>query len=92
MKRMYSNGITNFSEYMGKVNLAITDVGSKGDRLDVIKTRMGNQQTTVKKLKSTNEDKEISDIVIDYTSSYTAYQASLQAAGKVEKQTLLDYL
>lgn len=92
MKRMYSNGITDFSEYMGKVNLAITDVGSKGDRLDVIKTRMGNQQTTVKKLKSTNEDKEISDIVIDYTSSYTAYQASLQAAGKVEKQTLLDYL
>lgn len=92
MKKMYSNGITGFSNYMSKVNLAITDVGSKGDRLDIIKTRMGNQQTTVKSLKSSNEDRDLSDVVIDYTSAYTAYQASLQAAGKLSKQTLLDYL
>jgi flagellar hook-associated protein 3 FlgL len=92
MKKMYSNGITGFSNYMSKVNLANTDVGSKGDRLDIIKTRMGSQQTTVKSLKSSNEDRDLSDIVIDYTSAYTAYQASLQAAGKLSKQTLLDYL
>jgi flagellar hook-associated protein 3 FlgL len=53
---------------------------------------MSNQQTTVKSLKSNNEDKELSEVVIDYTSAYTAYQASLQAAGKLAKQTLLDYL
>lgn len=92
MKRLYSNGMTGFSNYMAEVNLAITDLGSRGDRLDVIKTRMCDQQTTVKNLKSTNEDRELSDIVIDYTSAYTAYQASLQAAAKIEKQTLLDYL
>lgn len=92
MKKMYSKGITEFSGYMSKVNLAITDVGSKGDRLSIIKTRMSNQQTTVKSLKSNNEDRDLSDVVIDYTSAYTAYQASLQAAGKLSKQTLLDYL
>lgn len=92
MKKMYSNGIAKFDSYMEKVNLAITDVGNRGDRLDIIKNRMSNQQYTVKNLKSTNEDKELSDIVIDYTSAYTAYQSSLQAAAKVEKQTLLDYL
>ncbi len=92
MQKLFSNGITDFSNYMSEVNLAITDVGSKGDRLDIIKTRMSNQQTTVKALKSSNEDKDLSDIVIDYTSAYTAYQASLQAAGKLAKQTLLDYL
>lgn len=92
MKKMFSNGITGFSNYMEKVNLALTDVGSRGDRLSIIKNRMMEQQYTVKNLKSTNEDKELSDIVIDYTSAYTAYQASLQAAAKVEKQTLLDYI
>ncbi len=92
MKKMYSKGIAKFDGYMEKVNLAITDVGNRGDRLDIIKNRMSNQQYTVKNLKSTNEDKELSDIVIDYTSAYTAYQSSLQAAAKVEKQTLLDYL
>ena len=92
MQKMFSNGITGFSDYMSKVNLANTDVGSKGIRLDIIKTRMSNQQTTVKSLKSNNEDKQLSDVVIDYTAAYTAYQASLQAAGKLEQQTLLDYL
>jgi len=40
---------------------------------------MSNQQLTVKTLKSNNEDRELSDIIIDYTAAYTAYQASLQA-------------
>jgi flagellar hook-associated protein 3 FlgL len=43
-------------------------------------------------LKSCNEDKEISDIIIEYTAAFNAYQASLLAAGKIEKQTLLDYI
>lgn len=92
MQNLYSDGITDFSNYMSKVNLALTDVGSKGNRLDITKTRMANQQETVESLKSSNEDKELSDIVIDYTAAYTAYKASLQAASKVEKQTLLDYI
>ena len=92
MKKLYSNGVKRFDGYMQKVNLAITDIGNRGDRLDVIKTRMETQQTTVKSLKSSNEDKELSDIIIDYTSAFTAYQSSLQAAAKLERQTLLDYL
>ena len=39
-----------------------------------------------------NEDIEISDAVINYTAAYTAYQAALQAAGKLQEQTLLDYI
>ena len=59
-----------------------TDVGSKGSRLALTKSRMSEQQMTFKKLKSTNEDKELSDIIIDYTAAYNAYQASMQAASK----------
>ena len=55
-------------------------------------TRVENQKTTIKELKSSNEDRDISDIIIDYTASYNAYQASLQAASKVNQQTLLNYL
>ena len=53
---------------------------------------MENQQTTVETLKSTNEDRELSDIIIDYTSAYTAYEASLQAAAKVNQNTLLNFI
>lgn len=92
LKNLFSKGITSFDGYMADVNVALTDVGSKGQRLDITKNRMSNQQATVQALKSDNEDRDLSDIVIDYTSSYTAYQASLQAAAKIEKQTLLDYI
>jgi flagellar hook-associated protein 3 FlgL len=51
-----------------------------------------NQQSTVEELKSSNEDRDISDIIIDYYAAYNAYQASLTAAAKVGDQTLLNYL
>lgn len=92
LQKLYSKGLTKFEGYMSDVNLAITDVGNKGEQLEITKSRMANQQCTVETLKSDNEDRDLSDIVIDYTSAYVAYQASLQAAAKIERQTLLDYL
>ena len=77
---------------MNKVNLAITDIGSRGDQLSLAENRISSQKTTFTQLKSSNEDEELSDVTIDYTSAYTAYQASLQAAGKIDDMSLLDYL
>ena len=92
LEKLFGKGLPKIEGYMSSVNIAITDVGSKGQRLDITKTRMSNQQTTVETLKSDNEDAQLSEIVIDYTAAYMAYQASLQAAAKIEKQTLLDYI
>lgn len=92
LQKTYSQYITNFDNYLGKVNLAITNVGSTRSRLELIQTRVENQQTTIEELKSDNEDRDISDIIIDYYAVYNAYQSSLTAASKVEKQTLLDYI
>ena len=37
-------------------------------------------------------NRDLSEIIIDYTSAYTAYQASLQAAAKINQTTLLNYI
>lgn len=92
MQRLYSRGIGKFDGYLSDVVLATTDLGSRADRLLLTKNRMSNQQATYEQLKSSNEDKELSDIIIEYTSAYTAYQASLQASSKANGQTLLSYL
>ena len=92
LKKTYKQYITNFDNYLNDVNDAITNIGSLQNRLDLTQTRVENQKTTVEELKSSNDDREISDIIIDYTASYNAYTASLTAASKVGKQTLLDYL
>lgn len=92
MKTLYSHGITAFQGYLSDVTQALTDVGTRGNRLDMTKSRMQNQQMTFEKLKSSNEDRDLSDIIIDYTAAYTAYQASMQASSKAIQQTLLNYI
>lgn len=92
MQKIYDSYIATFDGYMKQVNLALTDVGCKADRLAMTKGRVENQQTTIEELKSNNEDRELSDVIIDYTAIYTAYDASLQAASYLNKTSLLNYL
>ena len=92
LKKLYNTYIGKFDSYLTDVRLAITTVGSKGDQLELTETRMSNQQLTVEDLKSSNEDRELSDIIIDYTSAFTAYQGALQAASKINQNTLLNYI
>ena len=43
-------------------------------------------------LKSTNEDRDLSDIILEFTQAYNAYQGSLQAASKINQNTLLNFI
>lgn len=92
LQKTYSQYITNFDNYLNKTNEAITNVGSTLRRISLTKTRVENQYVTIEELKSSNEDRDISDIMIDFYAAYNAYQASLTAASKVGSQSLLDYL
>jgi flagellar hook-associated protein 3 FlgL len=92
VQKTYEQYITNFSSYLDKVNVGISNVGSTMVRLNMTQTRVENQTTTTTELKSENEDRDISDIIIDYYAAYYAYQASLTAAGKLNERTLLDYI
>lgn len=92
LQKTYEEYITRFDNYLTKVNSAITNVGSMQNRLTMTQNRVETQKTTIEELKSTNEDREISDIVIDYYAAYNAYQSSLTAAGKLGERSLLDYI
>jgi flagellar hook-associated protein 3 FlgL len=92
MQKTYSELLGNVDSYLEDINLSITKIGCRGDQLSMTKTRMNNQQETVEELQSTNDDMDLSDIIIKYTAAYTAYQSSLTAAGKLGQQTLLNYI
>ena len=92
LQKTFEHYITAFDNYLENVNVAITNVGSMQNRLQMTKTRVENQQMTIEDLKTANEDRDISDIIIDYTAAYNAYQASLTAASKVGDVSLLKYL
>ena len=92
LQKRYGELLGNVDSYLEDITLAITKMGCRGDQLEITKTRMNNQQETVEELQSTNDDMDLSDIIIKYTAAYTAYQSSLTAAGKLGQQTLLNYI
>ena len=92
VRNAYSQGVGNFQAYLERINTQITDVGSRQNRLAIVETRMEEQQANFEELKSKNEDKDIEDIMIEYQSAYTAYQASLSATAKLAQNTLLNFI
>ena len=92
LQKTYEQYITRFDGYMEKVNTAITNVGSTKNSLNLTKNRVENQQMTIEELQSDNEDRDISEIIIDYYAAYNAYTSSLTAAGKLGETSLLNYI
>lgn len=92
LQKTFKSYITRFNGYLTDIDTAITNVGSQENSLKLTQTRVENQKTTIEELKSDNEDREISDVIIDYYAAYNAYQSSLTAAGKLGQSSLLDYI
>ena len=92
LQKTYEKYITRFDGYLEKVNIAITNAGSAKNSLNLTKNRVENQQMTIEELQSNNEDRDISEIIIDYYAAYNAYTSSRTAAGKLGERSLLDYI
>lgn len=92
MQETFERVLGNTEDYLNKANLAETTLGCRGDELKITKTRMDEQQESVTELKSKNDNLNLSTIMMNYTAYYTAYQASLVAAGKLGEQSLLNYI
>ena len=74
------------------VNAATSDIGTRYRRLELTQDRLATQQVEFTDLLSQNEDADLVDTIVNYNAANTVYNASLQAAGKVVKNSLLDFL
>ncbi|MBR1693430.1 MAG: flagellar hook-associated protein FlgL [Lachnospiraceae bacterium] len=92
MQRMFESGLTKMQNHLDTANLALTQAGARGQRLDLIKNRLGSQQTTFKTLSSENEDVDFEEVAVQLSSAELSYQAALMATGKIAQTTLLNYL
>ena len=92
MEELFSKEITKVSKYQQIVDLQLADVGARKTRLTLTKSRLTEQYTTFKDLKSKNEDVELEEVVIEFSSAQTLYQAALTAASNCVQQSLLDYI
>lgn len=92
LKKYFEAEITKTDKYLKDVNLSITEVGNKGEALELTRTRVSSQMETIEELKSNNENEDLSSIMLNYSAAYVAYQAALTAASKIGEQSLLNYI
>ncbi|BBF44952.1 flagellar hook-associated protein FlgL [Lachnospiraceae bacterium KM106-2] len=92
MQKEFGNTLTATSNQQQAANLAVADLGSRYVRLEMTEERLSTQQTDFEDLLSTNEDADMVETIVKYNSQSTIYNASLSAAAKIAKNSLLDFI
>ena len=87
-----SNAMDTLDDDLNTMISAVSDIGSKGVRLDVKEKILGDLKLTYTERKSSLEDADILAAIADLQSKETAYQAALSSSAKVMNVSLLDYL
>jgi flagellin-like hook-associated protein FlgL len=77
---------------MTKLSFTRAELGTRQQGLDTMQSRLDAEEVDLKQVMSDNYDADLAEVISNLTSRQTAYQASLQAAGKILQMTLLNYL
>lgn len=92
MGKAFSKNITNYQYHQQILNNELADLGARMVRLDLNEERLSAQKLSVKELKSSNEEVNVTEVAVQYKTASEVYDASLAAAAKVVQNTLLDFL
>ncbi len=92
MQKMFENGQTRFDNHISTTVLAGTECGTRIERLDLVKNRLMELKTTANELADANENVELTDVAISASEAELTYQAALMATGKINQQSLLNYI
>ena len=92
LQKTFSKYITKMQNYLNITNEAVTTVGSRAARLELISNRLDDQTTTFKTLQSENEDADATEIAVQLSSAQVSYDAALMSTSEMIQKTLLNYL
>lgn len=92
LQNTFGRALTEVNKQQTQMNVAIADLGSRYARLELTESRLSSEQGEFEDLLSKNEDADIVDTIVRLNSQETIYNASLSAAAKVVKNSLLDFL
>ena len=90
-QKIFESGISKMQKHMEAVNFAVTENGSRGQKLELISNRLMSQKTNFE-LRSENEDIDVTEIAIKLSSAELTYSSALMATGKVLQNNLMNFI
>ena len=91
-QKLFEGGITKMQEHLDVLNFAVTENGTRGQKLELVTNRLLSQKTNFETLKSENEDIDLTDVAIKLSSAELTYSAALMSTGKVLQNTLMNFI
>jgi len=92
VQRRFESGITDFQKKLDDANSALTAVGNRSLRLELVENRLNAQKTSFEELTSENEDADLEDLAVRLKSANLTYDAALASTGKMLNTSLLNYI
>ncbi|PAD22764.1 flagellar hook-associated protein FlgL [Terribacillus saccharophilus] len=95
-----SNGSDeDLDQYIGLIDENINnlvneraDIGARMNRMDLVESRLGDQELSATELMSNNEDAEMEEVIMNLTSQEAVHRAAMSAGARIIQPTLMDFL
>ena len=91
-QKIFEKGISKMQGHLDAVNFAVTENGTRGQKLELISNRLMSQKTNFETLRSENEDIDITEVAIKLSSAELTYSSALMATGKVLQNNLMNFI
>lgn len=84
--------LEDLDKVMNTLSAERSELGARYNRLEMVETRLGQQEVMATKILSDNEDADIERVIMDLKSQESVHRAALSVSARVIQPTLMDFL
>ncbi len=88
----FEQGITKMQKHQKGATLALTSVGTRSKKLELVMERLSSQKTSFKDLVTDNEQVDTAEAATNLSTAKLAYDGALMATGKITENSLLNFI
>jgi flagellar hook-associated protein 3 FlgL len=88
----FNNMLSVCDSHLAIISREHTDLGARMNRLELVLTRLEQDESSYKELMSDNEDVDMMEAIMLKSSAEAAYQASLKAGANIVQMTLSNFI
>jgi len=86
------NELTNIDSRMSKMLAGRSEVGARTNRVDLVSSRLNDEELNITALQSKTEDADIAASMIKASSAQTVYEAALKSSASMISTSLVDFM
>jgi flagellar hook-associated protein 3 FlgL len=84
--------LIRLDKVMDTMSAERSELGARSNRLDMIETRIDQQNVLANQVLSDNEDADIEKVIMDLTTQESVHRAALSVGSRIIQPTLMDFL